>query len=34
VFKLPQGRYYFKVKARNVDRWGPWSRKTDLVRAR
>ena len=34
LFKLPQGRYYFKVKARNVDRWGPWSKKTDLVRPR
>ena len=34
LFKLPPGRYYFKVKARNVDRWGPWSKKTDLVRPR
>ena len=24
-----QGRYFFKVKARNSDRWGPWSKPTD-----
>ena len=34
LFKLKPGRYYFKVKARNVDRWGPWSKPTDLVRPR
>jgi hypothetical protein len=34
LFKLKPGRYFFKVKARNTDRWGPWSKKTDLVRPR
>ena len=36
LFKLKPGKYFFKVKARNADRWGPWS-KTDrriLVRSR
>jgi len=34
LFKLKSGKYFFKVKARNPDRWGPWSKKTDLVRPR
>ena len=34
LFKLKPGKYFFKVKARNADRWGPWSKKTDLVRPR
>jgi hypothetical protein len=34
LFKLDPGRYFFKVKARNTDRWGPWSKPTDLVRPR
>ena len=34
LFKLKPGKYFFKVKARNTDRWGPWSKKTDLVRPR
>ena len=34
LFKLKKGRYYFKVRARNSDRWGPWSKPTDLVRPR
>ena len=28
------GRYFFKVRARNTDRWGPWSKPTDVVRPR
>jgi hypothetical protein len=34
LFKLKAGRYFFKVRARNADRWGPWSKPTDVVRAR
>jgi hypothetical protein len=34
LFKLKPGKYFLKVKARNSDRWGPWSKKTDLVRPR
>ena len=34
LFKLKPGKYFLKVKARNTDRWGPWSKKTDLVRPR
>ena len=34
LFNLKPGKYFFKVKARNADRWGPWSKKTDLVRPR
>jgi hypothetical protein len=34
LFKLKSGQYFFKVKARNTDRWGPWSKPTDLVRPR
>ena len=34
LFKLKPGRYYLKVKARNADTWGPWSKKSDLVRPR
>jgi hypothetical protein len=34
LFKLKPGRYFFKVRARNSDRWGPWSKPTDLVRPR
>jgi hypothetical protein len=34
LFKLKPGRYFFKVRARNADRWGPWSRPTDVVRPR
>jgi hypothetical protein len=34
LFTLKPGRYFLKVKARNADRWGPWSKKTDLVRPR
>jgi hypothetical protein len=34
LFKLKPGKYFLKVKARNADRWGPWSKKTDLVRPR
>ena len=34
LFTLKPGRYYFKVRARNADRWGPWSKPTDLVRPR
>ena len=34
LFKLKPGRYVFKVRARNADRWGPWSKPTDLVRPR
>ncbi len=34
LFKLKSGKYFFKVKARNTDRWGPWSKPTDLVRPR
>lgn len=34
LFMLKKGRYYLKVKARNADRWGPWSKRTDLVRSR
>ena len=34
LFKLKSGRYFVKVKARNADRWGPWSKATDLVRPR
>ena len=29
LFKLKSGKYFFKVKARNTDRWGPWSKPTD-----
>jgi hypothetical protein len=34
LFQLKPGRYFFKVRARNADRWGPWSKPTDLVRPR
>ena len=34
LFKLKPGKYFFRVKARNTDRWGPWSKPTDLVRPR
>jgi hypothetical protein len=34
LFKLKPGRYFFKVRAHNADRWGPWSKPTDLVRPR
>ena len=34
LFKLKAGRYFFKVRARNTDRWGPWSKPTDVVRPR
>ena len=34
LFKLKPGKYFFKVRARNTDRWGPWSKPTDLVRPR
>jgi hypothetical protein len=34
LFTLKNGRYFFKVRARNSDRWGPWSKKTALVRPR
>ena len=34
LFKLAPGRYFFKVRARNADTWGPWSKKTSLVRPR
>ena len=34
MFKLKPGKYFLKVKARNTDRWGPWSKPTDLVRPR
>ncbi len=34
LFKLKSGRYFVKVRARNADRWGPWSKPTKLVRAR
>ena len=34
LFKLKPGRYVFKVRARNTDRWGPWSKPTDVVRPR
>jgi hypothetical protein len=34
LFTLKQGRYFVKVKAGNADRWGAWSKKTDLVRPR
>ena len=34
LFELKEGRYFFKVRARNSDRWGPWSKPTDLVRPR
>ena len=34
LFKLKGGRYFLKVNARNADRWGPWSKATDLVRPR
>ena len=34
LFKLESGKYFFKVKARNTDRWGPWSKASDLVRPR
>jgi hypothetical protein len=34
LFKLKKARYFFKVKARNIDRWGPWSKPTDVVRPR
>jgi hypothetical protein len=34
LFTLKPGRYFFRVRARNSDRWGPWSKPTDLVRPR
>jgi hypothetical protein len=34
LFKLKPGRYYFKVRARNSHKWGPWSKKTTVVRPR
>jgi hypothetical protein len=34
LLKLKPGRYFLKVRARNSDRWGPWSKPTDLVRPR
>jgi hypothetical protein len=34
LFKLKSGRYFVKVKAGNTDRWGPWSKPSDLVRPR
>jgi len=34
LFKLAPARYFVRVKARNTDRWGPWSKPTDLVRPR
>jgi hypothetical protein len=34
LFKLQPGRYVFKVRARNTDRWGPWSKATEIVRPR
>ena len=34
LFKLKPGKYFLKVKARNSDRWGPWSKPSDLVRPR
>jgi hypothetical protein len=34
LFKLKSGRYFVKVKAGNSDRWGPWSKPSDLVRPR
>ena len=34
LFKLDPGRYVLKVRARNSDRWGPWSKPTDVVRPR
>ena len=34
IVKLPKGKYRFKVRARNGDGAGPWSKWTDLVRPR
>ncbi len=34
AFTLPQGRYVFKVRAKNVKLWGPWSKPSDVVRPR
>ena len=34
LFKLKPGKYFLRVKAQNADRWGPWSKKTGLVRPR
>ena len=33
-FALGAGEYRFRVRARNADGYGPWSRPTDLVRPR
>ena len=34
MLELKNGRYQFRVRARTVDGWGPWSKKTDAVRSR
>jgi hypothetical protein len=34
VLTLSGGQYTFRVRAKNSDRWGPWSKPSDPVRPR
>ena len=34
MLALKSGKYQFRVRAKNADGWGPWSKPTDFVRPR